>query len=93
MRLGADRNADGVKPSAAARRASGLRRVSSGEVVQAIPGFEFQVLDADPRRVKRVRIVRKRPTGARRRPLQKGEEETGGEVIATPEANPLRDTG
>jgi CBS domain containing-hemolysin-like protein len=28
-----------------------------GEVVQAIPGFEFHVLDADPRRVKRVRIV------------------------------------
>ena len=64
-----------------------------GEVVQAIPGFEFQVLDADPRRVKRVRIVRKRPALARRRPLQKGEEDTGVEVIATPEANPLRDTG
>ena len=44
-----------------------------GEVVQAIPGFEFQVLDADPRRVKRVRIVRKRPP-ARRRPA-KGEED------------------
>lgn len=28
-----------------------------GEVVPAIPGFEFHVLDADPRRVKRVRIV------------------------------------
>jgi CBS domain containing-hemolysin-like protein len=28
-----------------------------GEVVQAIPGFEFHVLDADPRRIKRVRIV------------------------------------
>ncbi|MFI0846369.1 hemolysin family protein [Mesorhizobium sp. IMUNJ 23232] len=28
-----------------------------GEVVQAVPGFEFHVLDADPRRVKRVRIV------------------------------------
>ena len=28
-----------------------------GEVVQAIPGFEFHVLDADPRRVNRVRIV------------------------------------
>ncbi|OLP53380.1 magnesium/cobalt efflux protein [Rhizobium rhizosphaerae] len=39
-----------------------------GEVVQAIPGFEFQVLDADPRRVKRVRIVRKRIPPARRRP-------------------------
>jgi CBS domain containing-hemolysin-like protein len=28
-----------------------------GEVVQAVPGFEFHVLDADPRRIKRVRIV------------------------------------
>jgi CBS domain containing-hemolysin-like protein len=49
-----------------------------GEVVQAIPGFEFQVLDADPRRVKRVRIVRKRPP-ARRRPA-KGEEDASFEV-------------
>jgi len=37
-----------------------------GEVVQAIPGFEFHVLDADPRRVKRVRIVED-PRGERRR--------------------------
>ena len=29
-----------------------------GEMVEAIPGFEFHVLDADPRRVKRVKIVR-----------------------------------
>ncbi|OLP59249.1 magnesium/cobalt efflux protein [Xaviernesmea oryzae] len=43
-----------------------------GEVVQAIPGFEFQVLDADPRRVKRVRIVRKRAPAARRRPARDG---------------------
>ncbi|WP_040677182.1 hemolysin family protein [Nitratireductor pacificus] len=38
-----------------------------GEVVQAIPGFEFQVLDADPRRVKRVRIVHNRASERRRR--------------------------
>jgi len=31
-----------------------------GEVVRAIPGFEIHVLDADPRRVKKVRIVRDR---------------------------------
>lgn len=37
-----------------------------GEVVQTIPGFEFQVLDADPRRIKRVRIVRQRHTQRRR---------------------------
>lgn len=28
-----------------------------GEVVQAIPGFEFHILDADARRIKRIRIV------------------------------------
>jgi CBS domain containing-hemolysin-like protein len=38
-----------------------------GEVVQAIPGFEFHVLDADPRRVKRVRIVQTRTVPERRR--------------------------
>ncbi len=38
-----------------------------GEVVQPIPGFEFHVLDADPRRVKRVRIVQTRSVGERRR--------------------------
>lgn len=63
-----------------------------GEVVQAIPGFEFQVLDADPRRVKRVRIVRKRPP-ARRRVL-KDEEEMPVEVTALdgPDKS-LRETG
>lgn len=44
-----------------------------GEVVQALPGFEFHILDADPRRIKRVRIVRKRPAGRRR--VSKGEVE------------------
>ena len=38
-----------------------------GEVVMAIPGFEFHVLDADPRRVKRVRIVQGRGADRRRR--------------------------
>ncbi len=46
---------------------SELGRVPArGEVVQAVPGFEFQVLDADPRRIKRVRIVRGRPAARRR---------------------------
>jgi len=31
---------------------------SKGEVVRAVPGFEFQILDADNRRIKRVRILR-----------------------------------
>ncbi len=39
-----------------------------GEWCRAIPGFEFQILDADPRRVKRVRIMRKRPPSRRRLP-------------------------
>lgn len=38
-----------------------------GEVVQAIPGFEFHVLDADPRRVKRVRIVQSQKGERQRR--------------------------
>jgi CBS domain containing-hemolysin-like protein len=40
-----------------------------GEVVQALPGFEFHILDADPRRIKRLRITRKRHP-ARRRPVR-----------------------
>jgi CBS domain containing-hemolysin-like protein len=50
-----------------------------GEVVQAVPGFEFHVLDADPRRVKRVRIIHD-PKGERRRRQPRGvvvEEPTG----------------
>ncbi|TWF53107.1 hemolysin family protein [Neorhizobium alkalisoli] len=47
-----------------------------GEVVQAVPGFEFQILDADPRRIKRVRIMRKRALVRRR---LKGE----GELLLT----------
>lgn len=39
-----------------------------GEVVTALPHFEFHVLDADPRRVRRVRIVRRRSPERRRRP-------------------------
>ncbi|MCD2470005.1 hemolysin family protein [Jiella sp. MQZ9-1] len=47
---------------------SELGRVPArGEVIQAVPGFEFQVLEADPRRVRRVRIVRFRQGEKRRR--------------------------
>ena len=49
-----------------------------GEVVHAVPGFEFHVLDADPRRVKRVRIVPMRTAERRRRALRE-------EADATPE--------
>ena len=34
-----------------------------GEVVEAVPGYDFEVLDADPRRIKRVKI-RDRPKAA-----------------------------
>ena len=37
-----------------------------GELVQALPGFEFHILEADPRRIKRVRITRKRHPARRR---------------------------
>lgn len=45
-----------------------------GEVVRAIPGYEFHVLDADPRRVKRVRIVQARTVEQRRRGRSSREE-------------------
>lgn len=41
-----------------------------GEVVEPIPGFEFHVLDADPRRVKRVRIVETQKADRRRRAVR-----------------------
>ena len=56
-----------------------------GEVVQAVPGFEFQILDADPRRIKRVRIMRKRAL-VRRRQL-KGE----GEPVAETQQKAITD--
>jgi CBS domain containing-hemolysin-like protein len=59
---------------------SALGRIPArGEVVQALPGFEFHILDADPRRVKRVRVSRKR-AGARRRATTKGEVDGRGEA-------------
>ncbi len=63
---------------------SALGRIPArGEVVQALPGFEFHILDADPRRIKRVRVARKR-AGARRRSTTKGDVEIrpDGEVDA-----------
>jgi len=52
-----------------------------GELVPAASGFEFEVLDADPRRIKRLRITR-RPAGwradLRRRPKATGEQASAG---------------
>lgn len=45
-----------------------------GELVNAPDGYEFEILDADPRRIKRLRIRRKllaaRPEPRRRRPVE-----------------------
>jgi len=46
-----------------------------GEVITQLKGFEFEILEADPRRVRRVRIV-KRPRGLRVRPRQRPEAKT-----------------
>ena len=58
-----------------------------GELVQALPGFEFQILEADPRRVKRVRITRKRAAVRRRHSKTGAESEPmalqGTERVAT----------
>lgn len=56
-----------------------------GELVQAVPGFEFQILEADPRRIKRVRILRRRQVAARRR-LAKGETEPAVPDGASPDS-------
>jgi CBS domain containing-hemolysin-like protein len=56
-----------------------------GEVVQAVPGFEFHILEADPRRIKRVRVVRKR-TLARRRHVKGDPEYIAPEATAVPTA-------
>lgn len=61
---------------------SALGRIPArGEVVQALPGFEFHILDADPRRIKRVRVTRKR--AAARRRSTKGEVEPRNDEVET----------
>ncbi|AZN69906.1 HlyC/CorC family transporter [Georhizobium profundi] len=61
-----------------------------GELVQALPGFEFHVLDADPRRIKRVRIVRKRHNDRRRRPARP-ELESNAQPLALPAPEPVNE--
>jgi CBS domain containing-hemolysin-like protein len=55
---------------------------AKGEVVRAVPGFEFQILDADSRRIKGVRIVRDHGSDGQddRAPGEAGDNE----VIALP---------
>jgi CBS domain containing-hemolysin-like protein len=57
-----------------------------GELVQALPGFEFHILDADPRRIKRVRITRKRHAARRRPSKAEGEAGTPERGLPPPEA-------
>jgi CBS domain containing-hemolysin-like protein len=57
-----------------------------GEVVQAVPGFEFHVLDADPRRIKKVRITRKRATARRRTAREEAESGAETEMDTAPPA-------
>jgi CBS domain containing-hemolysin-like protein len=39
-----------------------------GELIATPSGYEFEILDADPRRIKRLRIYRRPPPEQRRRP-------------------------
>lgn len=46
-----------------------------GEVIHGMPGFEFRVLDADPRRIKRLQIVQRRaPARAQRSRRQESDD-------------------
>ena len=62
-----------------------------GEIVQAVPGFEFHVLDSDPRRIKRLKLVRKRTSehrvGSRSSaplsPAHLGERSSGGAGVSS----------
>src|SRR5215467_7337171 len=60
-----------------------------GELVPGPSGFEIEVLDADPRRIKRVRIYRGRDRSGRRAPKRR-EERAEGEV---PQAAPTPEMG
>jgi CBS domain containing-hemolysin-like protein len=47
-----------------------------GEVVRGVPGFEFRVLDADPRRIRRLQVVQISQRDKRRKTAAKIAEET-----------------
>ena len=54
-----------------------------GEIINALEGFEFEVLDADPRRIKRLRIRERRKA---RHPARA---KTGASEAETPEREPV----
>jgi CBS domain containing-hemolysin-like protein len=55
-----------------------------GELVPGPSGFEIEVLDADPRRIKRVRIYRGRDRSGRRAPKRREERAEGDASQTTP---------
>ena len=48
-----------------------------GEVVRGVAGFEFRVMDADPRRIRRVQVVQISQREKRRRAASKLSEDAG----------------
>ena len=55
-----------------------------GEVVTGVPGYEFRITDADPRRVRRVEIVSRARAGRRRRaPIELARSTGSGDVDKT----------
>jgi len=59
-----------------------------GELVPGPSGFEIEVLDADPRRVKRVRIYRGRDRSGRRAPKRREERPEGDAAQPAPAPEP-----
>jgi CBS domain containing-hemolysin-like protein len=59
-----------------------------GELVPGPSGFEIEVLDADPRRVKRVRIYRGRDRSGRRAPKRRDDKPEAETPQAAPPAEP-----
>ena len=61
-----------------------------GEVVTGVPGYEFRITDADPRRVRRLQIVARGRGGGRRRraepPMQTGSVAAAAVTAPSPEA-------
>ncbi|MAZ18935.1 MAG: magnesium/cobalt efflux protein [Ahrensia sp.] len=55
-----------------------------GEVIPSFAGYEFEILEADPRRIRRVRIVRAKRRAAR--PVAQGREQPAADAVAEPVA-------
>ena len=63
-----------------------------GELIRHPAGLEFEVLDADPRRVKRVRITRlKERRDKPREPRRRNEPEATPSTLSVPSTPPAND--